>query len=191
MKKTIMLSLAVLSLVSLTAKAQEVAKEEKAVCDTVNSCKEHIKKAEMQLAKLTKNLAPNLSDIAKDEEGNVLHLNQLDAEKYCKEQGMRLPTIRELALYAQSLEAAGISETKKEELYLVKGSDAAGNSDHFYFSHKGYKRPKGDLGKYWFWSSSVHPDYTFSAYVLNGNNGDVGLDVSSYINDFNAVRCVR
>lgn len=102
-----------------------------------------------------------------------------------------MPTAREFALYAQNLGAQGISETAKDGYYLVKGSDSAGNPDHFYFSYKGYQRPAGDLGNYWFWSSSVHPDDSDYAYYLYGDDGHVYYGYRSSDVVISAVRCVR
>lgn len=44
---------------------------------------------------------------------------------------------------------------------------------------------------YWFWSSSVHPDYSDYAYVLNGYNGDIYDYYRSDYSSYSAVRCVR
>tara|TARA_Y100000590_G_scaffold445177_1_gene576939 strand:- start:1067 stop:1573 length:507 start_codon:yes stop_codon:yes gene_type:complete len=113
------------------------------------------------------------------------------AIKICSEKGMRLPTVRELALYAESRGAQGISETEKPRHYLIKGSDAEGNSDPFYFSYKGYEPPEGELGEYWFWTSSIPSDYTPVAYLLMGKYGDITYSVRNYFFRHIAVRCVR
>ena len=81
-------------------------------------------------------------------------MNQYDAVSYCANQGMHLPSARELAQLSASLGAAGISETPKG-YYLVSAKNADGKVDNFYFNYSGYKRPQGDLGNNWFWSSSV------------------------------------
>ena len=171
--------------VQLSANAARAAE----VCDTVDACWALQAKVEARLAVLLKNIAPNLTDIVRNADGSVRHMNQYDADSYCRNQGQRLPTARELALYSQSLGAQGISETKKDGYYLVKGSDSAGIPDNFYFSSKGYQRPSGDLGSFWFWSSSVHPDFSDNAYVLYGDNGGIDGDRGGF--DINAVRCVR
>lgn len=137
-----------------------------------------------------KDVAPNLTGIAKDAKGNVLRMNQSDADNYCRNQGQRLPTARELALHSQSLGAQGISETEKYGYYLRQVSDSAGNPDRFYFSHDGYKRPAGELGDNWFWSSSVLPDDSDLAYRLSGFDGGI---YTTYIYAFRngAVLCVQ
>jgi hypothetical protein len=129
---------------------------------------------------------PELTDIVKDADGRIRLMNQYDAESYCRNEGSRLPTARELALESQRLGAQGISETPKDGYYLVKDSDGATNPDHFYFSYKGYERPAGELGDHWFWSSSVSPYY---AYLLNGDHGGIGLNDRS--TPYGAVRCMR
>src|SRR4051794_10978038 len=54
-----------------------------------------------------------LGDFVRDANGGIRSMTQTEAVSYCKSQGQRLPTVRELALYAQSLGAQGISETEK------------------------------------------------------------------------------
>jgi hypothetical protein len=105
------------------------------------------------------NAVPNLTDIVKDTDGLIRGMTQYEAKNYCRSQGQRLPTIRELALYAQSLGARGISETPEVGYHPVKGFDSSGHPDNFYYSNYGYQRPAGDLAKV-IWSSSVGPyDY--------------------------------
>ena len=156
-------------------------------CHTIENCQKLKAEVEADLAELLKNVTPELTGILKT------GVDQYEAEKICLDKGMRLPTARELALDAiarKALPSSAISETKKDGYYLVKGSDSVGSPDHFYFSYKDYKRPAGDLGNKWFWSSSVHPDDSDFAYVLNGIYGDVYYVDRSF--DFNnAVRCVQ
>ena len=140
------------------------------------------------MAEFLKDVTPDMTDILKT------GVDQFEAEKLCLDKGMRLPTARELALDAiarKALPSSAISETKKDGYYLVKGTDSAGNPDHFYFSPKGYKRPAGDLGNKWFWSSSVHPDDSLDAYVLNGFNGYIYYGDRSDDYYVYAVRCVQ
>ena len=178
MKNTITLGLMMLGLFATSLQAKEV-------CDTIEECQKLKTKVEARLAELLKDVTPELTGILKT------GVSQYEAERICADEGMRLPTARELALVAQSLGAQGISETKKDGYYLVKGSDSAGNPDHFYFSYEGYKRPAGDLGSRWFWSSSVHADYSDYAYLLDGYNGDFYYDYRSYDYLNVAVHCVR
>ena len=153
-------------------------------CHTIEDCQQQIAERKAAQAKLLKEVTPELTGI-------LTGVSQYEAERICRNEGMRLPTARELALVAQSLGAEGISETRKDGYRLIRGTDSAGNPDNFYFSYKGYQRPAGDLGNKWFWSSSVHPYVSRDAYVLGGNNGDFGYGPRSYVYNFIAVRCVR
>lgn len=152
-----------------------------------------------------------LGDILRDSNGRVRHMNQYDAERACREQGSRLPTARELAVYSQSLGARGIRETahpgvvrtdstvqaeteqmERDGYYTIYVANASSQpAVDFYFNYSGYQRPAGDLANYFFWSSSVLPDYSFSAYGLNGGNGFIDDFNRSYDGDGSAVRCVR
>lgn len=151
--------------------------------DEVDEAMHQVQELQKQVARLT---LPRLTGILKT------GVSQHEAERICRDRGMRLPTARELALIAQYDHGAeGISETEKDGYDLVRGSDSAGNPDHFYFSDKGHKRPVGDLGNTLFWSSSVHPDYPDYAFLLDGYDGGFYYNSSSYNSYFIAVRCVR
>ena len=162
-------------------------------------------------AKAAEGRASTLGDIARNPDGTVLRMNQYDADKYCQAQGTRLPTIREMAAYSQSLGAKGILETAYPGVYYAflkvdeeikrmntNGYDAIYTSNSagettvdFYFNYSGYQRPSGDLGNYAFWSSSVVPHASSDVYGLVGASGDLYFyDRSQNYND-NAVRCVR
>src|SRR5258708_7728480 len=135
-KITWMLGLVALSLVVEAHLAAGTARAGE-VCETVSSCRILQAKIEARLAVLLKGL-PSLTDIQKDADGHVLLMDHYDANVYCKKRDQRLPRARELALYAQSLGAEGISQTQKVGYNLVDGSDNAG-PDTFYFSRKGYQ----------------------------------------------------
>lgn len=152
-------------------------------------CQQRLDEAERQIRELQQQVTgltlPKLTGILKSS------VSQYEAERICRDRNMRLPTARELALVVQYEHGAeGISETKKDEYRLIRGTDGAGNPDHFYFSNKGYKRPAGHLGNHWFWSSSVHPDGSNNTYKLDGYDGEI-YDVSRTFTYFNAVRCVQ
>ncbi|HAZ13384.1 MAG: hypothetical protein A2X86_14830 [Bdellovibrionales bacterium GWA2_49_15] len=149
----------------------------------LNEALRQIRELQQPVVRLT---LPKLTGILKT------RVTQYQADRICKDKGMRLPTARELVQVAQIENGAeGVSETKRDGYYLVKGSDSAGNPDHFYFSPKGYKRPSRDLGEYWFWSSSVRPDDSDYAYVLGGGVGLIDYLSRSNAYSYNAVRCVR
>lgn len=141
---------------------------------------------------------PSLSELIRDSDDTVKLVRQFDGDRLCRNQGNRLPTIRELALYAQSLGAEGISETPRPGFKLIEGADAIGRADNFYFSAKGYRPPAGELSEYYWWSSSPshvtdwHGD-AVGAYVFDSKTGRLGvaqyLYMSYYI--YEAVRCLR
>ena len=182
MKKTITLGLMLFGLFATSVQAQTKH------CHTVEDCQQQIAERKADLAELLKDVTPRLTGILK------AGVSQHEAEDICRDKGMRLPTARELALDAiarKALPSSAISETEKDGYSLVKGSDSEGNPDHFYFSNKGYQPPAGDLGNKWFWSSSVLPDYSVYAYVINGVNGVIDYVSRSYDYDYGAVRCVQ
>lgn len=162
MKNTITLGLMMLGLFATSVQAETKH------CYTVEDCRTLITEAKSDLAVLLKDVTPELTGILRT------GVSQRLAEAICEGVGMRLPTARELALVAQSLGAEGISETRKDGYRLIRGTDSAGNPDDFYYSNKGYKRPAGEPGYYWFWSSSVHPDGSVFAYGLDNFNGVFG-----------------
>ena len=132
----------------------------------------------------------DLTDIARDDQGNVLHKNQYEAERYCRDHDSRLPTARELALWAVK-HGASISDHPRDGYYKVDGSDPEGRLDPFYFNYSGYRAPDGEFGKYWYWSSSVVPGDSNNAYDLSGDNGYIVYVGRSDSYDGYAVRCVR
>ena len=157
------------------------------ICDTVAACRALQAALDARLLMLLDN-APNLTDVASDTD----RMNQFDAYWYCQHLGQRLPTARELAIYAQSLGAQGISETAKDGYDLIKGSDTTGYPDHFYFSSKGYHRPAGDTGIRFFWSSSADPILTRVAYGLYSDSGNIGTgNRSDNLHGASSVRCTQ
>jgi hypothetical protein len=92
------------------------------------------------------------------------------AKDYCRKREQRLPTIRELGTYSQLQGASPFSETEKQGYYLVQGADRDGKPESFYFSHEGYRRPKGPSGRTFFWSSSPTSidNYRYTLYGING-----------------------
>ncbi len=175
MTKTKTWIFAVVLMITRAAQAGEV-------CDTIDSCHAQKAKVEARLAILLKKTAPDLTDVL------VWTTTQEKAEAYCNKHYLGLPTVRELALYSRSLGARRIRKTAKTDYYQIWGLDGVGNSDIFYYSSKGYRRPKGNLGDHSFWSSSFNI-YADSAYVLYGNDGYI--EAVSLNNDDSAVRCVR
>lgn len=160
MKKTITLGLMMLGLFAASVQARTKH------CHKIEDCQELKAEVEADLWELLKDVTPELTGAWKKHVSS-----QYQAERECLNMHMRLPTAREFALFARSLGAQGISETKKDGYYLVKGTDSAGNPDHFYFSNKGYKRPAEDDGAVFFWTSTVHSVDSRYAYSFNGYTG--------------------
>jgi hypothetical protein len=136
---------------------------------------------------------PNLGEIAKNADGSVKTMSQANAIECCKNQGGHLPTARELASYSQELGAAGIIEVadhkdNDQDSYSIGALNFDSGIDRFYFNYHGYQRPSGDLGNYWFWSSSGCYGNYYGYYVLNGNVGSI--DFAYLDNGWHAVRCV-
>jgi hypothetical protein len=132
--------------------------------------------------------APQFGDIVRNTDGSVRYMSLDGAIRYCANQGMHLPSARELAQLSASMGAAGISETAKDGYYLVSTHNADGKTDNFYFNSTGYKRPAGDLGNHWFWSSSIASGGSDVAYNLFAWSGDV-YTVNRYLYNY-AFRCV-
>ena len=115
---------------------------------------------------------------------------QSDAIEHCAAQGMHLPSARELAQVLMRSGAKGISEITDgkpdDSYYLISTTNLDGTQDYFYFSPKGYTRPKGDFGEKSFWSSSSYSNSTYYVYFLNGPYGamgsgpHVGLHMAAY-----------
>jgi hypothetical protein len=118
--------------------------------------------------------ASHLTDIVRKSDGSVRYMYINEADDYCSSHGMRLPTAREYALYAQSLGAEGVSDIAKEGYYLINGYDAVGDADNFYFSNKGYQRPAGELGNRSFWAlKNRYASYLNGIYSLDGRTGEL------------------
>lgn len=132
------------------------------------------------------------NSILRNEQGSLKVMSQRNAFTACPT-GTHLPSIRELAVLSESQGAKGLLELNQ----IVGGAvpagyaliSAAGNTlDRFYFNPEGYHPIAGDLGNYWFWSSSIFSQDEDSAYIFNGKNGAVGtLEFRDY--SYGAVLC--
>lgn len=135
----------------------------------------------------------------------ICHMTQIQADRFCRNRGTRLPTARDQALISQSLGACGILSTTeydsfqgtpecpRDSYYRVRVARSAQepSGDEFYYSRSGYRRSDRDLGNYFFWSSSVSAFGSDYAYGLNGGNGFIDVDVRSVVFGDSAVRCVQ
>ena len=157
--------------------------------------------------------SPSLGDIVRNADGSVRHMDYYYARSYCNRVDSRLPTIRELAVYSQSLGARGIRETAHPDVaiihevvqteiaqmrgdgyypvYTVSDRIPRPTVIDFYFNYSGYQPPAGDLGYYWFWSLSPAPEGRGSAYYLRGDQGLVDFTYTNNDSSASAVRCIR
>lgn len=99
----------------------------------------------------------NLLDPERDHRGRLLEMDWRDAVEQCASKDSRLPSARELALFAMRLGAKGISEIvdgrPDSSYFLIETKETDGTTDSFYFSREGYQDPPGEIASYW--SSSV------------------------------------
>ena len=181
------------------------------VCNTLPECQQLKTQLSASLAAVDARIQalqpiPQIGDIARNTDGSIRYMDQADAISYCacdsdharKDLGCttapnsnHLPSARELAQLAQSMGAAGISETAKDGYDPVNAVNADGKNDSFYFNYSGYQQPAGDLGNNWFWSSSVvsnNSDRSGNAFFLYGDNGVVGNYPRGH---HYSVRCAR
>ncbi|MFN8943765.1 MAG: hypothetical protein ACK5WZ_03980 [Pseudobdellovibrionaceae bacterium] len=119
---------------------------------------------------------PQIGDFARHNDGSIRHMTQVTAIGYCKFKGQHLPTVRELAQWAQSMGATGISETAQNGYSGLTARNDDGDKDNFYFSRTGYKRPNevwSSSTDTYFWSSSVSSNDSDFAFFLDGNYGTI------------------
>lgn len=169
-KSMFALCLVALSSVSYVAHAE-------VVCETTESCRTQKMKMDTEINKRlevllhAKKVAPKfLNGIARNADGSIVLVNQIDAERYCKKRGLRLPTVRELAKYAQNMGAEGISEVNKAGYEYVAGRDKAGNPDNFYYNRDGYLDQK-DFKEIFVWASNINTHDPFTSYAMSVSNG--------------------
>jgi hypothetical protein len=203
------ISVSLLTIYSISSRAAEI-------CNTVIECRTLQSKVEERLKILEAAPLVLIDNIARYGDGTPVLLSISDAYKFCEEKELQLPTVRELAFFAQNLGAKGNSETgypeiniKKELVqkeieekkktgwtlilrYKVDDSRAHNQDDNgievvdFYYSSLGYKRPTDDSGNYSFWSRSQQGN-SDSFLVLDGTNGNF---INRRYGNVAAVRCI-
>jgi hypothetical protein len=113
----------------------------------------------------------HLAPIARTDDGKIAYMNQYEAEKYCQEHGMSLPTAYDLA---RAFNPQGVSKTKKAGFKAIYKEDG---SIDFYYNASIYPGPSKDEDRNWFyfWSSSVDPAIGdgSAAYVFKGRGGSI------------------
>ena len=128
-------------------------------------------------------------DVATTAAGSVHYMNYADAMEYCIDLN---PRAERAAIWA----ALKAGQAPERGIYLPLRSDFArlrrqlgSTAQDSAFETAGYAPQVLPHLDHWFWSSSVHPDDSFYAYVFNGRTGGIGYD---YRDDagYNAVRCV-
>jgi hypothetical protein len=103
-------------------------------------------------------------------------MTQYQAEAYCQDQGARLASTRDFALFSQAHGALGLVEVEDAVLPMPAGyyKVESQNQKPFYFNHQGYVAPAGDLGSKTFWTSSIvlgHPTHAHVFYGAWGGGG--------------------
>lgn len=140
----------------------------------------------------------NLTDVARNADGTVMRLDHAHAESYCLNQGLRLPTIQELAEWViHSGDGSAISDTPLNGFHEFDGLTPDGEPDKFYFSWDNFHihSPIRDLSHYWYWSSSSDSGRSESAfYTLAGWSAYISSLTNRDFNDNyfgNGVSCLR
>lgn len=188
---------------------------------TLAQCLNELARVKMRIQEHLPNVPPHLGEVIlrgnrdcptfKPKSNQVCHMNHYDAERYCHNQGAWLPSVRELALVSKDMGARGIRETAHNTaaktdpsvqteimqmeadgyypIYTINETNQP--TVAFYFNYTNYQRPRGNLGKYNFWTSSINPEYSGLAYLLYGINGNIGSGNRAFTSTYNAVRCAR
>lgn len=132
--------------------------------------------------------------ILRMKDGSPVMADQKEAIEACASFGMHLPTIREFAVLAQSQGATGILEKSTVAngqvppgYYRIQALSLDGVRDEFYFNQTGYVRPRGHLGFYHFWTSSLNFEqpyyfYTFESDTARLPFGNIGGVVRCFPN---------
>jgi len=173
--------LTVSSLMATNTKASEV-------CKSLNSCRVLQSKVEARI-KVLLNVMPQLTDYARDADGEALVMNQHDAEKYCLDQGLSLPTIRQLALVAQKM-GAKISDKAADGYSPIYTANSAGERVvDFYYSNSDVT-PRSDVWRFSYWSTRFHSVNSDGAYFFFGVTGAIDFALPNFGFTF-PVRCAR
>ncbi len=155
--------------------------------------------------------APVFGEIIKNPDGSVHKVSLADAPFYCAGPDKHLPTAREFAEFAQSQGAKGIRETafagaplwqvsseiaqnEKEGFYPIYETVVGqGTTVDFYFNETDYKKPPGDFGQNWFWSSSRGSPETYDRGDNMSYGFSVGFGIVYYTDGYSygAVVCAR
>ena len=113
-------------------------------------------------------------DIVKKEDGSPHYMNHKDAIDYCKSIGADLPSREDFVRLREYMGA----KPGRSDGYAPQILPNLTYTD------------KGETYSRYFWSSSVRPDFSNSAYVFNGRLGDFDTGYRSYDVYYLSVRCV-
>lgn len=142
-----------------------------------------------------------IGELEKKDGKIVTNLNQYEAENFCKMQGKRLPTVRELAIDATKYGAVieekgkfGSEEEARQNGFSLKVTAKAdgGIEDQFYYNRRAFNPElAGELKSYWIWSSSLlHGREGKVAFAFSGWDGIIAVDYRNNSVENDAVRCV-
>ena len=140
--------------------------------------------------------SPEFMSIAKNNDGSVNYMSEPDAYSYCSARGGHLPTAQELVQLSTCFGAKGIvlecerSDFKCSALTVSHdyGSVFLGNFG-FRYSSAGYQQPAGDIGRNFFWTSSLKNWPAPGGFLLF--DGYLGrLEINEKKTDRFAVLCV-
>ncbi len=118
-------------------------------------------------------------DIAKNADGSIRHMDQYQATEYCQSLDAQPPSREDFARLRGYMGA-----TTAASEYV-----GTGYTPQVLPNLYRYRTANGRSVTNYFWSSSVHPDYSGSAYVFYGRTGFIDDVFRVYAGDF-AVRCV-
>jgi len=202
MQKLPLILLSVLLTTTALADEREVVEQKtnpEFICNTIDNCQKMIGLSQSRLLDLIRADAVKLDKISKR------HLTYRDALVHCQSKGMRLPTIRELAL---EYRAVGIRHTA-HELKNIRYGDREVTAEidrmstlHFkpIYKNNGALEPVVDFyfndedarrvtGSFWLWTASLSPFDNNGAYVFNAPNGNIEKLRTAYSGIKTGVRC--
>lgn len=130
-------------------------------------------------------------------DGDICLMNHQDAMQYAKEQGGRLPTTRDIAMYMNPkalLEERQVDPNNVPEGYYKVAGINDGKPDVFYFNNKmdGSRKLTGEIAKHAFWNSTLALGAEDYAHVFYGSLGGGGGEKDDHLRSVrHAVICIR
>jgi len=123
---------------------------------------------------------------ARTQTGMIARMTHPQAEAYCAEQGMRLPTLRELAL---AYNPNGVLRKEPSGVRLEPFYTESRHFDFFY-DPSSYQRGKGDSAFEWYWSSTLYSGNSQHAYFFDAAYGEI-RETNRHAKGSCAVRCIQ